>query len=345
MQISKGQVSRPQRVVNYGPEGVGKSTFASHFPNPVFIDVEQGTSHLDVARTPTPNSFQILKQYVAELRADAQGFQTLVIDTADWAERLCIQDVCASNNLSAIGGQDDFGHSYNLLETAWAKFLDSLTDLSQTQNMNVVLLAHAQMRKFELPEEAGAFDRWELKLQKKTSALLKEWPDMLLFATYKTMVVEIKKTKKAQGGQRVLRTTHHPCWDAKNRAGLADELPYEFKAIAHAFPQFAPQQPTAAPAAPQQQAPQAPAQPPAAESQAPAQPAPEQPITQPGLPTDLAQLMAANNVTEAEIRKVVATKGYYPEETPITNYAPEFIAGVLVAAWDKVHAAITSARG
>jgi hypothetical protein len=326
MQISRGKIIRPQRVVNYGPEGIGKSTFASHFPNPVFIDVEQGTAHLDIARTPTPASYTMLRQLIESLTRDAQGYNTLVIDTADWAERLTIMHICSQNNMASLGGLDDYGKSYNLLAEEWAKFLDSLTNLSLTQGIHIVILAHAQMRKFELPEEAGKFDRWELKLERKTGALLKEWPDMLLFATYKTMVVDIKKTKKAQGGERILRTTHHPCWDAKNRHSLPPELPYEFKSIAHALSNATP-------------ATQPPAQPEMADI------TPEGiPLATPGVPTSLIQLMETSKVTELQLRQAVASRGHYPVETPITNYTSEFIEGNLVAAWPRVLEVINELR-
>ena len=56
------------------------------------------------------------------------------------------------------------------------------------------------MRKFEQPDELGAYDRWELKLGKKTSSqispLVKEWADMVLFANYKTYAVAVDKDGK-----------------------------------------------------------------------------------------------------------------------------------------------------
>ncbi len=86
----------------------------------------------------------------------------------------------------------------------------------------------------------GAYDRWELKLGKKTSSqtspLIKEWADMLLFANYKTISVATDdkgKKFKAQGGTRVMYTAHHACWDAKNRYGLPEEVPFEYSSIAH----------------------------------------------------------------------------------------------------------------
>ena len=62
--VSKGKIEKAQRVVIYGTEGIGKSSFAAKFPTPVFIDVEEGTNDLDVFRTPTPTSYAMLKDQV-----------------------------------------------------------------------------------------------------------------------------------------------------------------------------------------------------------------------------------------------------------------------------------------
>jgi hypothetical protein len=368
MQITKGKVNRAQRIVIYGPEGIGKSTLASLFPNPVFMDVEQGTDHLDVARTPRPASFEMMRQLAADMQRDPQGFQTLVVDTADWAERHAIVEVCSQNNISSLGGENDYGKSYNILEAKWAKWLDSLTEICMGKGIHIVVLAHAMMRKFEQPEEIGAFDRWEMKLQKKTSAVLKEWSDMLLFVSYKTLVAELDKSKrkKGTGGARVVRTCHHPCWDAKNRHDLPHEIPLtvENKTVlpaellniffAGSGTGIVPQERVPSPQevracvdskldyAPPYETVTAPAP---AKTQDPPiiTPTPEV-VTGPSIPASLIQLMEANNVTEEDIRKVVGKQGYYPVETPITNYEPDFINGVLVGAWDKVFAKIKAMK-
>ena len=101
----------------------------------------------------------------------------------------------------------------------------------------MVFTAHAQMRKFEQPDEMGAYDRWEMKLSKRNAPLLKEWADLVLFCNYKTNVITDQKTnsKKATGGTRKMFTTHHPCWDAKNRYGLPEDMDMDFEGIAHLF--------------------------------------------------------------------------------------------------------------
>lgn len=342
MNIIRGRQQEPERIVIYGPEGIGKTSLAAKFPDPLFLDVEAGTGQLDVARTDRPKSWSQIKGLLMEFAQNHQGFRTLVIDTADWAEKLLIADICASHNLSGLGGNKDYGHSYDMVNQAWAKALDFLTEISERHHVNIVMLAHAKMRKFELPEEAGAFDRWELKLQKGTAALLKEWATLVLFLNYKTIVVEVEKTKKAQGSNRVMYATHHACWDAKQRPGhnLPDEMPLDYQHIAHIF-----SQPVSAAVTPPPTTPQ-----PVQQSATP-HPA-TQTAAQPtgvtasaaGIPANLAQLMQSSGATEAEVRTVVAKQGYYPVDTPIVNYDAQFIEGVLVAKWEKVFGTIQKTR-
>ncbi|MBQ3692809.1 MAG: ATP-binding protein, partial [Clostridia bacterium] len=277
--------------------------------------------------------------------------KTLVIDTIDWAEQLCIDDVCALHGKKGI---EDFGYGagYVFEKEEFGRFLNSLEDLIE-RGINVVLTAHAQLRKFSQPDEFGEYDRWELKLGKKTSSqispLVKEWADMVLFGNYKTVAVATDdkgKKFKAQGGTRVMYTQHHPCWDAKNRHGLNDGIPFEYAQIAHIF--------TAA-----SNVGQSVSVPPQAQS---VQPSVEEVVdnttqqqTPPvqtksmvnipdNIPKALADLMKANNVDEKEIRLAVSQKGYYPFDTPISNYDPRFIDGCLVGAWDSVYKMIWNNR-
>lgn len=96
MQITRGKIAKAQKVVFYGPEGIGKSTFAAQFPDPVFIDTEGSTSNMDVARLDKPTSWTMLLQQIQFVKAN-KPCKTLVIDTIDWAERMAIEHICASN--------------------------------------------------------------------------------------------------------------------------------------------------------------------------------------------------------------------------------------------------------
>ena len=233
MNIIKGKIARPQKVVIYGTEGVGKSTLAAQFPSPLFIDVEGGTHQLAVDRTPAPETYDDLLAMIGNIPED---YGTLVIDTIDWTERLIIDHICKA---AKKDGLEDFGYGkgYTWLEEEYSRFLDTLSVISK--RMNVVLLAHSLIRKFELPDQQGAFDKYELKLSKKCAPLTKEWADMLLFMNFYTVVstdTDTKKTKAVGGKERVLYTSHSATHDAKNRHGLADMIPAEFASLAAHIP-------------------------------------------------------------------------------------------------------------
>ena len=234
LKISTGRISRAVKCVVYGSEGIGKSTFASHFPDPLFIDTEGGTAQMDVRRVAAPQNWGELLADIMEVAATPDLCRTLVVDTADWAESLAVAHVCLKNNVKNIESFG-YGKGYTYLAEEWQRFL-SACDTCITHGINVVVVAHAKMRKQELPDETGAFDRWEMKLSRQVAPLLKEWADLLLFLNYKTTVVTTENnSRKAQGGRRVMYATHHPCWDAKNRFGLPDEMPLDFGQIAHIF--------------------------------------------------------------------------------------------------------------
>ena len=242
MEITSGIIGGARRVVLYGPEGIGKTSFAACLPDPVFIDTEGSTVRYNVRRLPAPESWPMLLGEVEWCIQNPEALRTLAIDTADWAERLCIQNILTANKVRSI---EDFGYGkgYVMVQEEFGRLLNLLTDLTR-KGVHVILTAHAYMRKFEQPDEFGAYDRWELKLSKKVAPMVKEWSDMLLFANYETYVVRDDKTKtaKAQGGRRVMFTTHNPCWDAKNRENFPDKMDFDYYQIARCFETIEPDQ-------------------------------------------------------------------------------------------------------
>lgn len=357
MEIIKGKIPCAKKVLVYGPEGIGKSTFASRFPEPLFIDTEGSTKEMDVSRTPVPSSWTMLLDQISYVKQHPDICRTLVIDTLDWAEQMCVTHICDKHGKTGI---EDFGYGtgYVYAREEFGKLLNRLTEIVNT-GIHVVLTAHAQMRKFEQPDEMGAYDRWELKLGKKTtsqtSPLVKEWADMVLFANYKTFSVAADdkgKKYKAQGGSRVMYTAHHPCWDAKNRYGLPAEVPFDYAEIAHIINGSARQDMKeekpdnlSVPDKDRTEKKEDSVKEGAAEIRK--APDKKESASEKGklfmdsdpdnIPQPLRDLMKEHNVTEWDIQNVVSAKGYYLSDTPIEKYDAGFINGVLVGAWPKVY--------
>ena len=341
MQITRGIIQKGLKYCVYGPEGIGKSTFASKIPGILFIDTEGSTATMDVARLPKPTTWQMLIQEAEYVRDNPGVCNALVIDTADWAERLCVDAVCAAhpvNNQPMKSIEDaGYGKGYVYLYEEFGRLLNILSAIAE-KGIHVGFTAHAMMRKFEQPDELGAYDRWELKMSKKVGPLVKEWADLLLFANYKTLVYASDKDgkkHKAAGGMRVMYTTHHPCWDAKNRHGLAEELPFDLDSVAHLFQPLTQAQPAPQPV---EAPPMAVPMPTEEEQPIPTQTAPA-PAADPdwqGVPPALADLMRADGIKPLEVQAAVAQKGYFPLSTPWANYPPDFVQGVLIGAWPQV---------
>ena len=309
LRISNGRIARAQKVVLYGSEGIGKSTLAAMFPNPLFIDTEGGTAHMDVRRIAKPGTWVELMDILNEVSMTPDICGSLVIDTADWAEQLAVSHVCAKYKKA---GLEDFGYGkgHTYLAEEFTPFFRAL-DRIIGAGIHVVVTAHAKMRKFEQPDEMGAYDRWEMKLSKQVAPLFKEWCDMLLFLNYQTYVVTTEnKSTKAQGGKRVIYTSHHPCWDAKNRHGLPEVLDLDYENISHIF-----EKGEAKPATPK-----------------------ETPLSQ------LRKQMAKEEITDEELCKVIAAKTRYEVSTPLEEYPDSFITGWVQKYWTQIVDVIKASR-
>jgi hypothetical protein len=319
LNIIEGKETRPLKIVIYGPEGIGKSTFASQFPDPLFIDTEGGTSNLNIRRIKCNKSWNELIAIVKEIYDNPNICKTVVLDTADWAETLCTNAVCEKYRKNNI---EDFtyGKGYVYLLDEFSKLLSLLDELIEV-GINVVVTAHAKPRKFELPEEQGAFDRYEMKLTRQVAPLIKEWSDALFFVNYKIYVVTTENnSKKAQGGKRVLYTTHNPTYDAKNRFNLPEELELNFASIQHLFEE------------------------PKVRKEVVRFPDPRE-ITSVALVEKLNKMIADSGITDVDLQKVVAAKGHYQDSEPISNYSDDFITRWIIPNWKKIVESIKNKKG
>lgn len=232
--VTRGTIDRPLRVVLYGVEGIGKSTFGADAPAPIFLGAEDGTGHLDVARFPQPRTWADAIDALRVLHTEPHDYRTLVVDTVDWLEPLCWRAVCDAArkpDIEAFG----YGKGYLAALEEWRRFVHGL-DALRAKGMTVVLLAHALVRPFRNPEGED-YDRYTLKVNEKAAGLLREWADAVLFANYQSFGAKQQngRAKNIGTGARTLYTTHRPAADAKNRWSLPDELAMGWRPFADAL--------------------------------------------------------------------------------------------------------------
>ncbi len=225
--ITRGKIAGPARLVVYGVDGVGKTTFAAGAPAPIFLGAEDGTRQLDVARCPSPQSWQDVLDAVRVLSQNAGGFQTFVLDTIDWTEPLLLTELCRREGVVTkldIGG--GFQKWIDAAVDEWRVLLAALEQLQASQKMNVILLAHSFQRNVKNPE-GDDYERYQLKLHEKHAGLMREWAEGVYFARHEAYADKDKKTKRVRGistGARLLFTKWTAAYDAKDRYNLPDQI-------------------------------------------------------------------------------------------------------------------------
>lgn len=236
-----GRQPRPLRIVLFGTDGIGKSSFAAAAPSPIFIGAEDGTAHLDTVRFPPPERWSDILDAIGTLYEEEHDFQTVVLDSADWAEQLARDAVCAEHSVDSVEGIG-YGKGWVFCQEKFTQLLRGF-DALYAKGMHVLLVAHAQIKPFNDPNLDVPFDRYCLKLDKRTDPLLREWADYVLFANWDTTVTqktdakgkpllgEAGKAKAKSYGKRLLHTQRSAAYDAKRRFEIPDRLPLDWPAF------------------------------------------------------------------------------------------------------------------
>lgn len=232
--ITTGKEQTPPRVLLYGQEGIGKSTFAASSPGCLFLQTEDGLSEIDCSKLPLCTSYDEAVQQLKAVRDGEHEFRTLCIDSADWMERLIWDKVCQDYGVKSIEKADGgYGKGFTYALTYWREIVKLLNEIRSKRGMAIILIAHSAVVRFEDPEHA-AYDRYQPRLHKSANSLLTEWADAVLFAT-RRMRVDSTTGKAApvgaDGGERIIRTVGSPACIAKNRYSLPSEMSLSWQAF------------------------------------------------------------------------------------------------------------------
>jgi hypothetical protein len=218
---------KPARSMIYGTHGVGKTTLAADAPNPVFIKTEDGLMD------DTPNfglftTWAEVSEAIATLYSEEHDFQTVVVDTLDWLEPIIWREACQRGGWASIEDAG-FGKGYIAASDVWREFLDGMNALRDDKGMQVILLAHSEIKRFDSPE-IDPYDRYQPKLHRLGSALVQENVDNVFFFTRLVSTVKLdakdknSKVRGVGGGQRVIYTEERPAYLGKNRYSMPPQI-------------------------------------------------------------------------------------------------------------------------
>ena len=245
--IKNGKEAKPPRIMLYGSEGIGKSSYGANSPKPIFIQTEDGLGEIECSKFPLAKNLNDVFTSLQALQSEKHDFQTVIVDSLDWLERLIFDEVCREfgvRNIEKVDGGYARGYTHAL--NHWRKIINSLEQLRNDKGMACILIAHSKIEKFEDPE-SSAYDRYSPRLHKHANALISEWVDAVLFATrrFRTQKEDAGFNRErtiaapigADGGERIIRTVGGPACVAKNRFGLPAELPLSWNAFMQAMTQ------------------------------------------------------------------------------------------------------------
>ena len=236
--VKRGVHHLPLRVLVYGPQKIGKTTFSSGAPNGVVIGPEDGTGLLDQPRIDA-HSWRDIMGALHLLATEPNDFKTVILDTLDHIEPLIWAHICAEYHVASIelaaGG---YGKGYGFALDEWRKMTIAL-DRLRALGKGVILIAHAKTANFKNPDGPD-YDRYFLAMNERASLYLQQWVDVVLFANYETFVTVDKNTKKAKGfggTERVLHANRRAAFEAGNRINLPDSFPLSWADFAqYAYP-------------------------------------------------------------------------------------------------------------
>lgn len=211
----------PQRILIYGPHGLGKTTFGCTFAAPVLLRTEDGASALDVPTFPLARTFRDVIDALSALHGE-HAYRTLVLDSLDWLEPLVFAQTCARMRVGSIE-RLEYGKGYVEADAEWNAIMARLDSLRRNRGMDIVLIAHSEIRTFT-PPSGPAWDRYQIKLHRRAWGRWQEWADMVLFCAYEQLAPDVEREPAGQTGARVVHTEERPAWLAKNRWGLPPSI-------------------------------------------------------------------------------------------------------------------------
>lgn len=228
--LVRKSADKPPLIIIYGRGKMGKTTLASEFPSPIFIQTEDGAGDIEVTsfKAEPLTKFGEVMEAMEALASEEHEFRTLVVDSVTQLEPLVWKEVCDRHNWDSIEAPG-YGKGYIEADPIWREFLSACAYLRDAKGMTVILIAHETVETFSDPERDD-YSRYKMRLHKRAEAMLRERVDIVGFLnTVVTLDKQKsgfgKETAKAKGsGQRALNLSPRPTFEAGNRYSMPDKV-------------------------------------------------------------------------------------------------------------------------
>lgn len=231
--VKRGRLDVPIKMLGYGTDGVGKSSFAAGAPSPFFVTLDNRTAHLDIARAdPAPKSFADMLGWIRLIELEKHDFKTLVLDPVNWGEPLVAVEVTGDPKMTLEKWDGGFGRGISAATDRWREVISCLERVWM-KGIHVIVLAHCTTKRFDDPEGAS-YDRYEIAMNPKSAGLFRQWADYVLFMRREAVARKIDSSQKFRGqatGRHVAHTKWTAAYDAKFSGTAPDEIPLEWDAF------------------------------------------------------------------------------------------------------------------
>lgn len=241
-EFTKGIEIAPPKLLIYGVDGVGKSSFASEFPDCVILRMEDRHKHISKAtKSPVITDLDVFMEALQQLAEQEHDFKNVVVDTTDWLEMLVKAKLCKKYNVESIASSSNnkgspfaYGKDKVMIEEYFMEIIRALDYLYNTRKMGIILVAHADVSRYDDPMR-DSYDRYVPANCERVRELLNQWVDCIFFANYKTIVKKEDagfnqtETKALGNGKRIMYTEERPSFKAKNSFGIPAEIDFSYE--------------------------------------------------------------------------------------------------------------------
>ncbi len=233
--LSKPSGQRPIICTLFGEGGMGKTTLAAMFPNPVFIRTEDGTASLagndNVSLFPLATSTQDVLDAIEALATQKHDHKTLVIDSITQLATMVEAEIVAADpkakSINQAGG--GYGAGYSTAAEKHRQIRDWAGSLAYEKGMNIIFIGHADTEMLDLPD-MDAFARYTVRMHKKSLPHYTDNVDLVGLIRLKTLIRggEGDKKRAISTGEREIICHPQASSVTKNRFNISEPLAFTF---------------------------------------------------------------------------------------------------------------------